>query len=230
MKRIFTILCLALVIGACDKNKDKENAPFKINPYNLVGVWACTEHIALDGQNSPYVAEHTALIISINSITYQAPYFGGGTWEAGIQVEGDKIQASDDDGNKMLFEVKSLDGKHMTWHQYPDENETEYAKESFINVTRILPGKWKIQYPDGYTIATIDAKGSFVEEYETPEPFSMECEWLLDISNGQVILHIDEIAKDYVLWSTKFTLLKITDDRIEAKQSGTNADIVLLRQ
>ena len=234
MKRIFGIFCLAaLVFCACDNDKDngKNDGPFTINPYDLVGVWACTDHIDPSGEHAPNVASCTSMIVSIKDLTHYAPYYGSDNHKfeyESMKIDGDRLILDEGKETEMVIKVKDLDGKHLTWLQYPDSDDP--IQESYINVTRIIPGKWKVNYPDGSTTATIEANGSLVEEYQTEEPFSLNCEWLLYISNGQVVLKINELVKDYIPWETEFIFLKVNDNRIEAKQSGTNAAIVLERQ
>ena len=232
MKRIFWLLAIpALFLSAC--NGDKGDAPLVINPYDLVGVWDCTDHIDPSGEHSPEVASLASMVISINSLTHYAPYYGGGKFEYGtMKTDGDILtlegQYDEEETFRLVCKIMALDGKHLTWmHSMEDEDRVQ---ESYINVTRILPGTWKVNYPDGSTTATIDAKGNFVEEYPTDPPQVVNCEWLLYNKNGYVVIHIWEVNKDADTWETEFAILSISDDRIETKQAVTNDTVVFERQ
>ena len=74
MKRIFWLLAVsALFLCACNKDKDKGDGPLVINPYDLVGVWVCTDNINPAGEHLPNVAALTSMVVSINSLTHYAP-------------------------------------------------------------------------------------------------------------------------------------------------------------
>ena len=231
MKRIFWLLAIsALFLSACDK--DKGDDPLVINLYDLVGVWVCTDHIDPTGEHSADVAALTSMVVSINSLTHYAPYYGSDDHKfeySSMNVSGDKLVLDEGKESEAVFQVKELDGKHLNWIQLLND-EGEFVQESYINATRILPGTWKVNYPDGYTTATIDAKGNFVEEYHTEVPQILNCEWLLYNKDGHVVLWVREVAKDDSLWDTEFTILSITDNRIETKQSETNDTVVFERQ
>ena len=230
MKRIFGIFCLsALVLFACDKDKDKgkDDGPFTIDPYDLVGVWACTEHIDPEGTSIPDVAAYTSMIISIKDLTHYAPYYGteGQKYEyESMKIDGDRLILDEGKETEMILKVKKLDGKTMTWLQYPD---SDYPiEESYANVSHILPGEWTIHYPDADISATINSN-KMVEQYPSD---SVEYDLLIYIKGGQVVIKITQILKDDEPWETEFTVLSITENRIETKQAVTNAKVVFERK
>ena len=230
MKRIFWLLAIsALVLGACKKDKNKGDAPLVVNPYDLVGSWLCTDYIDPEGEHQPDAASYGSLLFSIKDLTYYALYHDGGKYEyKSMKIDGDKIILDEGGEMGMVLYVTAFDGKHMSWYHYVDDK--DFIQESYINVTRLLPGKWTVNYPDGSTTATIDAKGNFVEEYHTEEPQTVNCTWLLINKDCHLVLWVREVAKDADLWETEYTILSMTDGRIETKQSKTNDTVVFVRQ
>ena len=230
MKRIFWLLAIsALVLGACKKDKNKGDAPLVVTPYDLVGSWLCTDYIDPEGEHQPDAASLESLLFSIKDLTFYAPYFDDGKYTFdNFKVDGNKLILAEGSEMEMIFHVKALDGKHLSWIQYVDDK--DFIQESYINVSRILPGKWTVNYPDGSTTATIDAKGSFVEEYSTDPPQVLNCEWLLSHKDNKLSILVWEVDRDADLWETEYTILSMTDDRIETKQSKTDANVVFVRQ
>ena len=224
MKRIFGVLALALVFfSACkkeDKGKDKDTTPVEETPLfnesDLIGYWACYESVEQNGtvtQSPPYAfAAYSDHTFQYSSEIIHSPC----TWE----IDGDDLSVEIDGVKKTT--LTQLDGKHLTLKQ--DWHGDVYT-DSYINISRILPGTWKISLPGTTYIVEIEDNGhsSWLREGTTDVVYY---DWTLDLNTGRVVVCFGDEGSD---WYNPLTLKSVSDDHFEAKNKN-DSTVTLERQ
>lgn len=146
MKRIacFAALALVLVLSACKKEE------ISFNEEDLVGYWACTKSSSLANdleEIPPYSFEanknHTGILYYKERILFK------GNWA----INGANLELSGI-GECPKTVLHKLDGMHLSWTQYMSE--TDVYEEEFINIEKLILGKWKIAWTDNWYSAEFD--------------------------------------------------------------------------
>ncbi len=225
MKRIFSILCLALVLfSACKKDKEK-GAKFSID--DLMGLWACTEHFGMDGNESPYTAQNTSFQCNVNELIHFAPYYGDGSWTyKNLKFDGDKLILDEGEEWEMKLQIIKLDGKHLTWHQLYED---DIVKESYLNIPKILPGTWKFSWLNAWYIVTIDESGASVwKKNGTADAGSYDMNVII-LEDKIAIAFGDYNSSNPSGWYDILTLTSVSEDRLEATNKD-NGPVIIERQ
>ena len=195
MKRILGVLCLvAALFSACkkDKGKDKNSSLF-------IGYWACYESVESNGtvnSNPPYAfAAFPDHSFQYSSEIDHAPC----SWE----IDGNDVKLEIDGVDKTT--LTQLDGKHLTWTQ---DWATGFYTDSYLNISKILPGKWIISFPSATYDVEIEDNGHSTWLREgTPEVLYVD--WTLDLYRGRVVVCLGD---DNSSLSDKLTLTAINED------------------
>ena len=128
--------------------KDRNNAEFRFvretpapwtafKEKDLLGVWICARDIRLyDFNLYPSVNPECSLLFTPD---HKVAYREGATLnEYPWSLEGDKLALQ---GRGASASLKELDGRRMIWNlDYEDRN---VYHNTFVNLSAILPGKWK---------------------------------------------------------------------------------------
>lgn len=217
MKRILTLLCLALALVSC-KKEDKER---NLNESDILGVWFCTEWHSegIDGDS------RVSIVVTQDhkmDLRFPNEPIRTRNWALnGNQLEIDREESP----VAPAIIVNEIDGKHMKWTiVYPNE---EKAFCTFFNLSRILPGEWTFDSEGmGSYDMSIDASGtsSWTREGETP----MEVNWEILFVTNDPIPHIRILGVNVDLTDT-FTVVSVADNRIELLSAG-DVTVVLQRK
>ena len=204
MKKIFAhifavLAVLGLALGgiSCKKDKDKDSITFNEN--DLIGYWACTK--CDDYTNPEYSfsvsADHSILIKSGDSYTRE------GSWA----IEGNKLVLSGEDFEGWDVTLKELDGKHLVW----DANRGIDAlyHESYTNISRVLPGTWKISWLNAWFIVDISDSGSSTWKQSGIEALQTY-DWKLSVDKGRIVVCF---GNENSGWSDKLTVNAIYSDK-----------------
>ena len=219
MKRILTLLCLALAFVSCKKEEKERN----LNESDILGVWFCTEwhsdFIPVDPHMSIVVTPDHKLGLHFKNDavhTYTWSFNGG---QLAVSGDPDEIEA-------LEVIVNELEGKHMKWtFVYPGNREE--AKCAFINLSRTLPGEWAFDSEGmGHYDISIDKSGTSIWTREEQTP--MEVNWEMDFDDKAPVPYI-RVQGVNVDLADKFTVTSVADNRIELLSEG-DVTVVLQRK
>ena len=214
MKRILTLLFLALAIAGCKKEKAQQNTPEQepsvpIIADNLIGYWACESMTSTTND----VYEFPALSIHFLSDYGFRMIMASVVYDYYWSLIGDKLILLKD-SEPHETRINSLDLKHMDW------TTTNGNRCRLTNMTNILPGKWKCEKSGHATyFIDIDSSGSsiWLEEGATE---TMIITWDMGISTqGRIVIMFDNVL---------YTLSKFTDDSLDLLDSS-NAHVSFTR-
>ena len=213
MKRIacFAALALVLVLSACKKEE------ISFNEEDLVGYWACTKSSSLANdleEIPPYSFEvnknHTGILY------YKERTLFKGNWA----INGANLELSGI-GECPKTVIHKLDGKHMSWTQYMSE--TDVYEEEFINIPKILPGKWKIEWPDKWYLVEFDTEYCSFSLNGTETPVSGS--WYIGVHDSPRPRYIYVNLKNTLY----FDIRSASDDNILAEDTIKDVMVTMTR-
>ena len=206
MKRILGVLCLvAVLFTACKKDKANGKKPCSENDF--IGYWACYESVESNG--TFYLSPAYAFVANPDhTFQYSSESdYPVCSWE----IDGDDVKLEIDGVLKTT--LTQLDGKHLTWIQnWMGDNYTD----SYINISRILPGKWKISWQGEWFLVEIEDNGhsSWTQKGTTPVG---SYDWTLYLKKGRVVVCFGD---EHTSWSDELTLTTIADDFLVSTNKG----------
>ena len=207
MKRILVLLALALALVGCKKDK------YNFKEADLVGVWFCTEWVAVDGTSSsnPDISfevnpDHTSVFRTYSTIPRHM------TWA----VNGNKLVFSEDAEIKEVT-LKQLDKKHLVWIKHDDSGQEQ---SSFINLSNLLPGRWKsASLSFGQPDITMDASGTSTWVKGDAEPEIIKWSLVFGETFAYPCIKWEGVNVDF---ADLFKVTSVTDDKIIMRSSNTS--------
>ena len=176
MKRILSILALALVLASCGKNDFHIGKTFNEN--DLLGIWALTTYVTDDYsvyQDMPVATEFTADHKGVQRAFNDIDEF---CWS----LSGNSLSLAWTNGNPAAdFELLEMGKERMSYLSYWGSPVPYH--EYYVNISRLLPGTWKVVMP-GFAdyIVNIDSSGN--STWQNVEGGSlMSVDWSLKTSN-----------------------------------------------
>lgn len=217
MKRILTLLCLALALVSC-KKEDKER---NLNESDFLGVWFCTEWSSETIVGDSRVS---ILVTQDHKLDLRFPNEPVRTLNWALNGNQLKIDRGESPFVPAII-VNEFDGKHMKWTiVYPTEAK---AFCTFFNLSRILPGEWAFDSEGmGHYDISIDKSGTSIWTREEQTP--MEVNWEILFVTNDPIPHIRILGVNVDLTDT-FTVVSVADNRIELLSAG-DVTVVLQRK
>ena len=172
MKRTLFLLSLSLAFFACTKNNlgDSARSPEK----DLVGVWFETRNAVCPDNHVEYSNSCSIQLLSDHSGIYR--YGDNGITNLSWQYKGGTLSLTGQGtGNNPIVKY---DGTNMSlWW-----NGSGYI-QYFLNVSKILPGRWKCTYNGKPYTVSLDASGTstWIED-DSDDKFSNK--WSLEFQDG----------------------------------------------
>lgn len=201
MKKILFILTLAAVVAGCKKDG------INITEADILGTWIHQLTVNPDGTT----AEDEPLVMEVTADHEMTMYAGGNYETYSWKINGNQIATEDIHGDGDVFTVSKADGKHLV---YSWKTELGTYKGTWINIEKVLPGEWTVQWLAAAQYVNIKEDGTSVwTDVATGKPagtYSWEIH--IDIAKSRALIQykgnlwndMEPIysASDEVLWVT----------------------------